>query len=146
MGPSGLFVSVFIFVFLSMLFSLMETAVLSTPEEKIFKMAQDGKLKAKTALKVLNNKEKIVGVTLLCDNAVNIAASSLSAVFFAELFGEKDEIGILISTIVMTILVFIFGEVLPNDFTKTANKNDTIIFTSFAIIAKSIISSNMVCK
>ena len=113
MGPSGLFVSIFILIFLSTFFSLAETAIISAPEEKIFKMNQDGVLKAKFAMKILSNKEKIISIALLCDNLVNIAASSLSAVFFAETFGEFDEIGILLSTIIMTILIFVFGEVLP---------------------------------
>ncbi len=113
MGPSGLFFSIFLLVFLSAFFSLSETAVVSTPEEKIFKMNEEGKKGARNALKVLTNKEKIVSIALLCDNLVNIAASSLSAVFFSSLFGQWDEIGILISTIMMTILIFVFGEVFP---------------------------------
>ena len=113
MGPSGLIVSIFILIFLSTFFSLAETAITSVPEEKIFKMNQDGLPRAKQAMKVLKNKEKMISIALLCDNLVNIAASSLSAVFFAELFGEFDEVGILLSTIIMTILVFVFGEVLP---------------------------------
>ncbi len=113
MGPSGLFISIFILIFLSTFFSLSETAIISTPEEKIFKMNQDGIKKASFAMKILSNKEKIISIALLCDNLVNIAASSLSAVFFAEMFGKFDEIGILLSTIIMTILIFVFGEVLP---------------------------------
>ena len=113
MGPSGLIISIVLLVFLSSFFSLAETAVVSTPEEKIFKMNEEGKKGARSALKVLTNKEKIVSIALLCDNLVNIAASSLSAVFFSDLFGQWDEIGILISTILMTMLIFIFGEVFP---------------------------------
>lgn len=113
MGPSGLVVSVVILILLSTFFSLSETAIVSTPEEKIFKMEQNGIFRAKQAMKILTNKEKIVSIALLCDNLVNIAASSLSAAFFVEWFGEFDEIGILLSTIVMTILVFVFGEVFP---------------------------------
>ena len=113
MGPSGLIISIVVLIFLSTFFSLAETAIVSVPEEKIFKMEQDGIGRAKSAMKILANKEKIVSIALLCDNLVNIAASSLSAVFFAEQFGEFDEIGILLSTIMMTILVFVFGEVLP---------------------------------
>ena len=96
-----------------MFFSLAETAFISVPEEKIFKMSQDGDKRAKMTLNLLSNKDKIISIALLCDNISNIAASSISAVFFADLFGEYDEIGILLSTIIMTILVFVFGEVLP---------------------------------
>ena len=113
MGPSGLLLSILILVLLSMFFSLAETAFVSVPEEKIFKMSQDGDKRAKMTLNLLSNKDKIISIALLCDNISNIAASSISAVFFADLFGEYDEIGILLSTIIMTILVFVFGEVLP---------------------------------
>ena len=113
MGPSSLLLSILILVLLSMFFSLAETAFVSVPEEKIFKMSQDGDKRAKMTLNLLSNKDKIISIALLCDNISNIAASSISAVFFADLFGEYDEIGILLSTIIMTILVFVFGEVLP---------------------------------
>lgn len=113
MGPSGLLLSILILVLLSMFFSLAETAFVSVPEEKLFKMSQDGDKRAKMTLNLLSNKDKIISIALLCDNISNIAASSISAVFFADLFGKYDEIGILISTIIMTILVFVFGEVLP---------------------------------
>ena len=113
MGPSGLLLSILILILLSMFFSLAETAFISVPEEKIFKMSQDGDKRAKMTLNLLSNKDKIISIALLCDNISNIAASSISAVFFADLFGEYDEIGILLSTIIMTILVFVFGEVLP---------------------------------
>ena len=113
MGPSGLLLSILILVLLSMFFSLAETAFVSVPEEKLFKMSQDGDKRAKMTLNLLSNKDKIISIALLCDNISNIAASSISAVFFADLFGEYDEIGILLSTIIMTILVFVFGEVLP---------------------------------
>ena len=113
MGPSGLLLSILILILLSMFFSLAETAFVSVPEEKIFKMSQDGDKRAKMTLNLLSNKDKIISIALLCDNISNIAASSISAVFFADLFGEYDEIGILLSTIIMTILVFVFGEVLP---------------------------------
>ena len=96
-----------------MFFSLAETAFVSVPEEKLFKMSQDGDKRAKMTLNLLSNKDRIISIALLCDNISNIAASSISAVFFADLFGEYDEVGILVSTIVMTILVFVFGEVLP---------------------------------
>ena len=113
MGPSSLLLSILILVLLSMFFSLAETAFVSVPEEKLFKMSQDGDKRAKMTLNLLSNKDRIISIALLCDNISNIAASSISAVFFADLFGEYDEVGILVSTIVMTILVFVFGEVLP---------------------------------
>ena len=113
MGPSSLLLSILILVLLSMFFSLAETAFVSVPEEKLFKMSQDGDKGAKMTLNLLSNKDRIISIALLCDNISNIAASSISAVFFADLFGEYDEVGILVSTIVMTILVFVFGEVLP---------------------------------
>ena len=121
MGPSGLFIAIFLLICLSAFCSLAETSFVSAPEEKLFKLAQDGNKGAKAVLKLfadkknpnILNKDKVINIALLCDNLANILASSLSAVFFAEQFGEYDEIGILLSTTIMTILVFVFGEVLP---------------------------------
>ena len=127
MGPSGLFISIFLLVTLSAFFSLSETAVVSVPEEKIFKMSKDGNLRAKQTLKVLENKERMVSVTLFCANLATISASSLSAVCFAEWFGQLDEIGIFLSTIIMTLLIFIFGEVLPKTVALRQPTNITLI-------------------
>lgn len=113
MGPSGLFLALFLLIGLSTFFSLAETAFVSVPEEKLFKLEQDGSSRATLTLKLLSNKDKIISIALLCDNIANVAASSISAVFFADLFGQWDEIGILISTAIMTALIFVFGEVLP---------------------------------
>ena len=113
MGPSSLFLALFLLIGLSTFFSLAETAFISVPEEKLFKMEQDGSKRAKQTLKLLSNKDKIISIALLCDNISNVAASSISAVFFANLFGKWDEIGIVISTAFMTVLIFVFGEVLP---------------------------------
>ena len=134
MPPSGLFISICILVALSTFFSLSETAIVSVPEEKIFKMQQNGNAKAKVAMKILANKEKIVSITLLCDNLVNIAASSLSAVCFAEWFGQYDEIGILLSTIIMTIIVFIFGEVLPKMIALRQPTKITLLVSPFFLL------------
>ena len=113
MGPSGLCLALFILICLSTFFSLAETAFVSVPEEKLFKLEQDGSSRAKMTIKLLSNKDKIISIALLCDNIANISASSISAVFFVNLFGEFDEVGIFISTVIMTILIFVFGEVLP---------------------------------
>ena len=113
MGPTGLLISIILLIALSFFCSLAETAFVSAPEEKLFRLNQDGNKRAGIALKLLAKKDTVISIALLCDNMANIAASSLSAVWFADMFGEWDEIGILLSTIIMTILVFVFGEVLP---------------------------------
>ena len=90
MGPSGLCLALFILICLSTFFSLAETAFVSVPEEKLFKLEQDGSSRAKMTIKLLSNKDKIISIALLCDNIANISASSISAVFFVNLFGEFD--------------------------------------------------------
>ncbi len=113
MGPTGLLISIILLIALSFFCSLAETAFVSAPEEKLFRLSQDGNKKAGIALKLVAKKDTVISIALLCDNMANVAASSLSAVWFADMFGEWDEIGILLSTIIMTILVFVFGEVFP---------------------------------
>lgn len=100
-------------IFLSMLFSLAEAAFMAVSEERVHKLSKDGLASAKDLLSVLKNREKVISVALLCDNVVNILASSLSAVIFSDMFPSGDGLGIAASTAFMTVMIFIFGEIVP---------------------------------
>ena len=78
-------------------------------------MADSGNKKAASALHIANNYEKALTAILVGNNIVNIGASSLATVFFTRYFGSA---GAAISTIVMTLLVLTFGEVLPKSYAK----------------------------
>lgn len=108
-------VLIIILILCSGFFSGTETSVLNSSKSKIHKLNMDGNKKADTLLKLMEDKEKLIGAILLGNNFVNIAASAIATGLFIELLGDTPET-LLVATIVMTLLVLIFAEVLPKTF------------------------------
>lgn len=103
-----------VFIILSAFFSLAESAILSTSYEKHYKLALDGSKKAKKLLQLLSKKGAAVSMALLFDNVINVLASSISTLAFVQIFKTQEEgVGIALSTLFMTVTLFIFGEVIP---------------------------------
>lgn len=109
-------ISIPILVVLSALFSSTETAFSCVNKIRLKHIADSGNKKAAAALRIANQYEKALTAILVGNNIVNIGASSLATVFFTIYFGGA---GAAISTVVMTILVLTFGEVLPKSYAKS---------------------------
>ena len=71
---------------------------------------------AQRALKITEDNERLIGSVLLGNNLVNILAASMATALFTRVFGES---GVALATLVMTLLVLIFAEVLPKTFAIT---------------------------
>ena len=98
----------------STFFSASETAFNSANRSRLKKSAEDGKRTAKTALRITENFTSALSAILIGNNLVNIAASSFATLLFIELLGVGNEgLASLISTVVMTLIVLIFGEIIP---------------------------------
>ena len=78
-------------------------------------MAENGDEGAQRTLKVAENYDRMISTVLIGNNIVNIASASIATLICTDLFGES---GAAISTIAMTIIVLIFGEVLPKNYAK----------------------------
>jgi len=102
-----------VLLLLSAFFSSTETAFSSVSKIRLKNLADNGNKKAKTALYVAERYSKALTTILVGNNIVNIANSALATVFFVNIFGEAQ--GTVISTVVITIVVLIFGEVLPKN-------------------------------
>ncbi len=85
-----------------------------------------GSKKAKTALFIAENYDRTLTTILIGNNIVNIGASSIATLLFVKLFGPS---GAAISTAVMTILILIFGEVLPKSFAKESSEKFALAFS-----------------
>ncbi len=109
-------IAILALVALSALFSSTETAFSCVNKIRLKHMADSGNKKAGAALYIANNYDKALTAILVGNNIVNIGASSLATVFFTLYFGSA---GAAISTIVMTLLVLTFGEVLPKSYAKS---------------------------
>ena len=90
-----------------------ETAITATSKARINSKIKKGSQKAKYVKKIIDNKNSIISSLLLSNNLVNILASSLATAFFYDLFGVT---GIFYATLLMTLLLVIFAEVLPKTY------------------------------
>ena len=100
----------------SAFFSASETAISSVNRIRLKSMAENGNNGAKRALKILNKYDKALTTILIGNNIVNIACSSIATIVCISLVGEQY--GSLVSTIATTVVVLIFGEVMPKSIAK----------------------------
>ncbi len=101
---------------LSAFFSGSETALTAASRGKLRSMSDKGSKGADRALIITEDNERLIGSVLLGNNLVNILATSLATALFTRLFGES---GVALATLVMTILVLVFAEVLPKTYAIT---------------------------
>lgn len=109
-------IPIFLLLILSALFSSTETAFACVNKIRLKHMADSGDKRASTALNVANRYEQALTAILVGNNIANIGSSSLATVFFTAYFGSA---GAAISTVVMTIVVLTFCEVLPKSYAKS---------------------------
>lgn len=97
----------------SAMISCFETSVTAVSRARIHRLASEKDVRAKKLEKLLKSREKVVSVMLIANNVINIAASVLTTKVMLELFGE---VGLLYSTCLLTILIIVFGEILPKTY------------------------------
>lgn len=100
---------------LSSLFSACETAFSSVNKIRLKAAAQQGDRRAARALAVAEAFDKALTAILIGNNLVNILSASLGTILFTQWFGSG---GVGISTLAMTLLVLVFGEILPKSYAK----------------------------
>ncbi|MCB1387692.1 MAG: HlyC/CorC family transporter [Rhodobacteraceae bacterium] len=103
-------------IVLSAFFSGSETALTASSRAKLRALADRGSAGAETALKVTEDSERLIGSVLLGNNLVNILSASLATSLFTRLFGDS---GVALATLVMTLLLLVFAEVLPKTYAIT---------------------------
>lgn len=104
-----------VLVALSAFFSSTETAYSSVNMIRMRHYADGGDKRARTALGIAENFDRALSAILIGNNIVNIASASIGTVIFTELMGPA---GVGVSTAVMTVVVLIFGEILPKTLAK----------------------------
>ena len=111
--PTGLFIAIIALVILSGFFSSTETAFSCASRIKLRSLASNGNKRAQQVLDLAENKyDKLISTILIGNNIVNITATTLATVFFVQLIKDGATAN-LVSTIVMTVGVLIFGEITP---------------------------------
>lgn len=122
---------ILILIILSAFFSASETAFSNCNKIRIKLKAEDGNKNAKLILNILENYDKSLITILIGNNVVNLTASSLATIVSLSLF-QTEGIATVVSTIVMTIVVFIFGEILPKNIAK-ANADKIVAAFAYPI-------------
>jgi Mg2+/Co2+ transporter CorB len=105
-----------VLILLNAFFSLAETALTAASRARMATLEREGDKLAARVNTLNENRERMIGAVLLGANLVTIAASAIAATIFSGLYGEY---GPLISTVVLTPLLLIFGEVLPKTYAIT---------------------------
>ena len=114
-GTIGMIVALVICVCLSAFFSASETAFSSLNRIRLKARADAGDKKAEATLAFAEKYDELLSTILIGNNIVNIAASSLSTVLFTMIFFDY---GPTVSTIVLTVVILIFGEITPKSLAK----------------------------
>ena len=96
-------------------FSMSETALMALSKIRIRHMVEDGVKGAKLVEKLSEDPSKLLGAILIGNNIVNIGASALATSVAVKAIGES---GVGLVTVIMTILVLIFGEITPKSIAK----------------------------
>ena len=102
--------SIFGLIILSAFFSGSETSLTSASKPRMHNLARTGKKNAKIFEELFKDKEKLICTILFANNLVNILASAIATKILIELTNNE---GVLYATIIMTLMILIFGELIP---------------------------------
>lgn len=100
---------------LSAYFSATETAFSSASTTRLKTLAEKGNANAALACRLLEQYDRLLSTILIGNNIVNIATASIGTVLFVHHYGDA---GATISTVVVTVVVLIFGEISPKSIAK----------------------------
>jgi len=115
-GVVPLTIALIILILLSAFFSATETAFSCINRIRIKSWSNKGNKRARLILGLADNYDKLITNILIGNNIVNITAASLATVLFTKLLDAS--LATIISTIVMTLAVLIFGEIIPKTLAK----------------------------
>lgn len=128
-GSVQLLIAIIVLVLLSAFFSSTETAFSCSNKIKLHSLASNGNKRARLVVDLVENKfDKLISTILVGNNIVNIAAATISTLFFAKILQGKKVDFSLISTIVTTIVVLIFGEITPKFIAKTQPEKTSMVY------------------
>lgn len=96
-------------------FSATETAFSSASTTRLKTLAEKGNANAALACRLLGQYDRLLSTILIGNNIVNIATASIGTVLFVRHYGDA---GVTISTVVVTVVVLIFGEISPKSIAK----------------------------
>ncbi len=106
-------VTIFLLLLISAFFSGAETGMTATSRARLTELERRGSWRATLVLNLTKTRERLIGAILLGNNVANITASAVATAILIKTFGDS---GAVIASAAMTVLVLIFGEVMPKTY------------------------------
>lgn len=132
---TSLLIIMIILVIMSAFFSSAETAFSSVNKVRLKAMENDKNTKKiQRTLKLSDNYDMVLSTILIGNNVVNIASTSIATLFFTGLLGDNTDLGATVSTVVMTIVVLIFGEITPKTIAKEKAESYALLISPVLMI------------
>ena len=133
-----LWVALVILVGFSAFVSASETACSSLNQIRLKSRAEDGDSSAARVLNMAEQYDKLLSTILIGNNIVNIAAASIGTILFTRMLGAER--GATVSTIVLTIIVLIFGEVTPKSLAKEMPEKVATAVSPFLVLLMALMT------
>ena len=133
-----LWVALVILMGFSAFFSASETAFSSLNQIRLKSRAEDGDSSAARVLAMAEQYDKLLSTILIGNNIVNIAAASIGTILFTQMLGAER--GATVSTIVLTIIVLIFGEVTPKSLAKEMPEKVATAVSPFLVLLMALMT------
>lgn len=144
---------IIVLVFFSAFFALAEAAFTSLNQFRMHVLADDGNKRAKRVLKLYEKFDKTLTTVLIGHNLMSVISGVISALFFVwwmSLLGINDTIASLTTTVVMTIIMFLFGDTIPKIIGQALPNSSAmlivdilyffkIIFTPFSLLFEGLV-------
>jgi CBS domain protein len=137
-GSMTLWAALVILVGFSAFFSASETAFSSLNQIRLKSRAEDGDSSAARVLAMAEQYDKLLSTILIGNNIVNIAAASIGTILFTRMLGAER--GATVSTIVLTIIVLIFGEVTPKSLAKEMPEKVATAVSPFLVLLMALMT------
>lgn len=129
-STSTLFIILGVLIFLSAYFSSSETGLMAINKYRLKHLENEGHKGAKRVSQLMSRPDRTIGLILIGNNLVNIAAASIATIIAIRLYG--DVWGPLVATVALTLVVLIFAEVTPK--TMAALYPEKIAYPSSLIL------------
>ncbi|SJZ75311.1 HlyC/CorC family transporter [Anaerorhabdus furcosa] len=117
-----------VLILFSAYFSATETAFSCSNRIRLKNMLNNGNKTAGRVLKLLDNYDDLISTILIGNNIVNIGSATIATVIFTKIYGDA---GASISTLVMTLVVLVFGEITPKSMAKESPEQFAMFSSRF---------------
>ncbi len=115
--------SIFLLIIVAAFFSAAETGLTAASRARLNEIEKRGSTRARTALRLLEAPERLIGALLLGNNLANITSSAVATAALIKMFGDS---GAVIASAVMTVVILIFAEVMPKTYAITYPERTSI--------------------